>query len=252
MGTQSPVAGRIGSTKDLAVIGEEHLVLVFGQALEYRPQGRAFHPLENCILALEDVEVGRLPRRNDLETSAAELVDVPPWLANVGCGQPVEPFAPPRARAQLMEESVRRLLVVGGNLERENADSGQLWQQVVEEGPVVFDPVEAGVRDHQIDRFGRLPAADFGYLEAEATRDLSRPGAVDHLFRIVDAGDVRRRPLFEQRCGENAGTAAEIDHGGRNNLANRRHQMLEGQSPLLRETEIPIGIPGHRSEYGTS
>ena len=105
---------------------------------------------------------------------------------------------------------MRGLAVIGRDLEGEGATFGQLRQKVVEEGAVVIDPVEAGVRDHQVHRLGRPPAVDLGHLELESARNLSWSGQFDHFLRVVDANDVCRRPPFEQVYGELTGATGDF------------------------------------------
>jgi hypothetical protein len=90
------------------------------------------------------VEIGGLPGI-DIEAARTELVEVPLRFVNTSPWQPIEPIAPTQARAEFAEDDVRGLSVVGGDLKGEDATIFELGQQVVEELPVIVDPVEAGV-----------------------------------------------------------------------------------------------------------
>lgn len=119
-------------------------MLFIRQTLENRSKRRAADPFEYRVLSVEDVKIGRLPG-GDAETAIAKFVEVPLRFVDARPWQPIEPFAPPQARAQLAEDGVRGLGVIGRYLKGEDAAFRQLRQQMIEESTVVLDPVKAGV-----------------------------------------------------------------------------------------------------------
>lgn len=116
---------------------------------------------------------------------------------------------------------------------------------------VVVDPVEGGVGNDQIDRFGCTPAFDLGHLELQEVRCGEPPCVPDHLFRSINADDFRLKPPLEKRSGQFSGPAPEVDDKSGVGIGNCCDQMAKGQGSFIRESEVLVGIPGHYSEYDT-
>lgn len=122
---------------------------------------------------------------------------------------------------------MRRLIQVVGHLESENAATPQQTQEPRQQGGVIGQLLQDGVREDEIDLFGRLPSRDVRHLEAYGGK--ARPRRLDHGGRRIDPEQRGRRKAACQKRGRIAGAAAEIDDIGGGGERNRARRSRAGR-----------------------
>ncbi len=240
----------IGLAKCGLVGGDELLAQAIGQRLQDRTRSGAGDPVENGVLPLQHVEVGRLPRV-DGPAEVAEQVEV---RLGVRAAVGVQPFgvrAVRRLRRDLVQQPVARRVVVARHLQRESAARSDELGEAPDHGELVRDPLEQRVRDDQVDRLGRRPGRDVGELVRCAVVRIVSEGLVDHVRRGVDAVDRRLRPARAQHRGEVARSAAEVDDRGGLAL-HASDEVDERAGAVVGELQIARGVPGRHDSDRTT
>ena len=158
---------RVGLADPRPVLGQELVGLPGRQRREHRPQAGALVPLDHRIVAVQHVQVGRLPRV-DLEARPGQQVQV---LRRVR-GLPVEldagqQRAPAAEPASSRSDRVARLVEVAGHLERQPAAVGQETRPARQHVQVIRHPLQHRVGDDHVHPAVRLPVPDVAEREAE-------------------------------------------------------------------------------------
>ena len=115
-------------------------------------------------------------------------------------------------RGEIGEGGVGGGVRVVGYLQSERASVGEVVEQSVDDVEVVGHPLEHRVGDHQVDRPVRRPLRDVGGVVVGMRIGVVADRAIDHLRRIVDAQDLRRRPACPKVLGEMTRSATQVDH----------------------------------------
>src|SRR3954451_18593421 len=178
-----------------------------------------------------------------------------------GHGTPSNVAAERRAEGLLrghpLCDDVRRVVAVGGHLDRQLAAAGQCAGQAREQIVMVVDPVQRGVGEYEVDRLRGRPARDVAEREAHAVAGvLAAP--LEHGRRGVEADRPRGASPLVQRARELARPAAEVDDTAAGTRIHQVEQIEEGRRPLARELLVAGGVPAvaHRcssvSQYAMS
>ena len=102
------------------------------------------------------------------------------------------------------------MVVVRRHLHGELTAGGQRGRQPREERGVVVDPVQRGVREHEVEGLGGRPLGNVAELEGQAFARVRR-ASLEHRARGVEPERGARSGPLVQRAGELAGAATEID-----------------------------------------
>ena len=221
------VAGRVRRPEPPLELLLEAGPQVVGQGLQGRPRAGAGDPREDGILALEHVEVGRLPGV-DLAAELLERLEVDDRVVRARDGDARRVGGVRRLCGQLGADRVARLAEVAGHLEGQpaararpvptRAGSRSRWPGT--HCSVAFETRTSTGSASPVD-----PVAQVGHLERHGRRGLPRRG--DHLGAGVETGDVRVGPAFDEQGGQVAGPAAEVDDRGRAVGAHPRDELDE-------------------------
>lgn len=141
------------------------------------------------------------------------------------------------------------MVEVGRFLHAELAAGGEHRPQARQEPSVVVDPVDRGVRDHEV--VGALHGYQVGELEAQAWPFVLRR-FLEHLGGVVDTGDVGIVEGVGQAAGQLAGPTAEVDDPHAGSGHHQLHEVLEGSEPFGLEPQVLVGVPGHRAQASSA
>ncbi len=157
----------------------------------------------------------------------------------------LQAFAPGTVTGGVHHQPVRRGIVVRRDLDGEPAARRDETGKAREQRVVAVEPLQRRVRVEDVDRLARVPFGDVGLDPGVRMR--RRAGAVQHLRRVVDAGDPRLRPALAQQPGDVARPAAEIHDQSRRWRGNTGQQLRRRPQPVVLEGEILVRIPLHRA-----
>ncbi len=151
----------------------------------------------------------------------------------------------PRGLAgHLARQAVGGLFEVVRRLHRQAASGRQLADQAGIQRFVVRHPLQRSVRQDHVIGLRRIPGGDVGQLEAQRGQALA--GSLDHVVRIVHAGQFRVRIARGQHFGGIARAAAQV-HGAFHFLVGQGgNQVPHRTGALVLESGILLGGPtGH-------
>ncbi|MFD6414640.1 hypothetical protein ACFWF0_36100, partial [Nocardia asteroides] len=189
-------SGRVGGAEDRPVLLDEGVAggRVVVEGGQYGAQSRSLHPVEHGVLAVQQVDVRRLP---DVGGAAGGRE-----VGEVGLGgedgavvaQDVRETVPPAPGVgEFAHQAVAGGVEVAGHLEGEGAAGGEPVDPVGEAVDVAGDPLEGGVADEEAEGLVGGPGAGVGGGEAEVAAAGGGagvlPGPVVDLLRVVVAGD---------------------------------------------------------------
>ena len=185
-------AAWIRPAQAFAVDLDEALALGCTKAVQDRTKPRRLDPFEHRILALEPLQILRLPRVDGLRLRGEQVVVLVriehPLASDRGRERVVtEPRAVHAAVGEgLAHQHVRRHRVAERHLHREASAGRHESEEPRKEGRVIVDPVQRGIGVDHLRRPLRLPVRDVGLDPLDTARRLGRLG--EHVARNVDAG----------------------------------------------------------------
>src|SRR5690606_23517293 len=256
-------AGRVGGPQGRPVLGDEGVpgLRVVGEGGEHGPQPGALDPVEDGVLALQQVQVRRLPHVGGAAEGGQPLQVGAGRRDGVGVAQDaVEAAAPPGGGGQFAHQDVAGGVEVAGHLEGEGAAGGEPVGPVAEPAGVAGHPLQGGVADDEVAGFRGGPGAGVGAGEVEAAAARGGAGVVDvgpveHLGRGVVAGDAGGGPAVGEERGDVAGAAAEVGDAGRvgREVRDAGEEVGEGAAAVAGVPQVLGGVPGGgRPGHGAS
>ena len=111
---------------------------------------------------------------------------------------------------------------------------------------MVGDPVESGVREHEIERFLRRKLGDIAALEGDSAARMSRR-LFEHRGGRIDPERRRGANALVQDAGQRARAAAEVHRTPARDRCDEGEQVLERPPPLGREPRVQLGVPAVRA-----
>ena len=245
--TPCSCGGYAARSRRLELLGRSGSSRSVGQRLQHRSGAGGGDPGEDGVLALQDVEVGRLPGIDRAaEVGEGAEVDLGAVAAGRGAGHGCARRTParPRARAGSCGWARRSCPAPGRRASRPASTALDEAGQQVE---VVGHPLQGGVGDEHVDRarVGR-PVAEVGDLEVDAGDGPSRA------FAIISGLLSRPRDLGVRATGRPAaGSGCRVRSRGRRRSAAgpapiRGDQVDERPAALVGVRQVAVGIPAGR------
>ncbi len=219
--------------------------LVGRQRREHRAQACALVPVANWVVAVQHMQVGRLPGVH-IAACPREQVQVFGRIRRLAIQLHIGQQRAPAVRGgKLQQRLVARLVEVAGNLERQPAARLEEARPPGQHAEVAGHPLQHGVGDDHVHAALGLPAPDVTKSEAEplAAARPQRLRGLDHLGRAVDPVDLGVRPSPGQGRSQRAGTAAEVDDDPGSLRRHPADQIEERPGPLVAEALVLAGIP---------
>src|SRR5215204_312581 len=236
-----PRARGIGVAEGGLVGDRELLAQVGGQRLQDGARAGAGYPVEHGVLALEHVQVGRLPHIY-VPAEGGEQFEVRRRVHSSVRRYPPGVLAVRRLRRDLVQEGVAWCRVVAGYLQRERTARLDVRAEALDDGVLVGNPLEESIGDDQVDRFDRLPGRNIGELVARIGVGVVASRRVDHVRRGVDAVDPGLRPQRAEHRGEMPWSTPQVDDRARLG-GDVRHQVHEWTGALTGELQVEMRVP---------
>src|SRR3546814_776832 len=238
---------RIGGFDAGAVVGFERAALRLLQRVEQGFQRAALDVFGDRVLALQHLEILRLPDIEMLHPRSQQVVVEGRLFRRLDAQRRLQSLAPAAFAHRGVDRLMRGRAEVARNLAGEETARGDIADQPWEQLLVAEQPVQRGIGEQQIDRGRRAPVRDVRLLPLHIGRLAAGMG--EHFRRVVDARDLGIRPTVAQRLGHVAAAAAEVDDGLGVLQRDVLDQVERGPQPLPREGEVLMRV---RSEEHTS
>jgi hypothetical protein len=249
---------RVGIGPIVGQLGFEPLAVAFDEArepLRREPrlivgEERPLHPLDDARARLEQVEVDLQAHLLLREARAVQQESVVLRIEHrASTAVAAERIDERRLGGDLGGDSMRRMVEVRGDLDRELTARGERRPQAREELRVAAHPVQRRVREDEVVRAGRIEALDLSALEADAISRVRRR-LREHRFGRVDAERLAGTEALVQDARQLSGTAAEVDDAHPGARPNEGEQIVERLCSLVAKAGVLLGAPAHGRGVG--
>ena len=140
------------------------------------------------------------------------------------------------------------MLGLRGNLHGERAALVQQPHQLADARSVVGEPLEAGVREHEVILFRQLFEVMRGVELDKLESRMVFAGVAQHIGRVVRADDMRRREHIREHLRAVADAAADIKDGFRHGF-DRADEVIARKRALLFEFAVKLSVPVSHSQF---